>query len=431
MPRSSSLRIFLVYRREDSAAYARLLYSLLEERIPDERVFRDVDSIKPGQDFAKVIQETVRSSTVVVALIGRQWATLTDEAGRRRLDDPDDFIRIELQTAFEHGVSVIPVLVDGARPLRPDQLPSELRMLARLNAFELSTSRYQYDADRLLDLIQRVLAAASDTSQQAAYPAYVSQEPAPAARGADMEPEAYLLLLNGPQLKLIHTALLASYTSEALERDLLFELDRRLGDISDPDSLSNVVFRVLQAAQSQGWMLEFLRMLQKSEYPELRELAGQILIKHDRPQRREARRESLDLSRRVKVFLCHSSSDKPSIRELYVKLFSDGLQPWLDEKDILPGEQWEEAIRKAIRASDMVLVCLSMTSVSKRGFLQKEINSVLDVADEQPEGTIFLIPVRLEPCDVPPRLSKWQWVDLFEDDGYPRLMRSLQGASRQ
>jgi hypothetical protein len=106
-------------------------------------------------------------------------------------------------------------------------------------------------------------------------------------------------------------------------------------------------------------------------------------------------------------------------------LLTDGIRPWLDEEDILPGENWEEAIRKAIRASDMVLVCLSATSVSKIGYLQKEIKSVLDVADEQPEGNIFLIPVRLDPCDVPSRLSEWQWVDLFDEGGYQRLMRSL------
>jgi hypothetical protein len=104
------------------------------------------------------------------------------------------------------------------------------------------------------------------------------------------------------------------------------------------------------------------------------------------------------------------------------------MQPWFDEEDILPGQDWELAIRKAIRASDVVLVCLSRTSVSKIGYLQKEIKQILDVADEQPEGTIFLIPTRLEPCDVPERLRRWQWVDLYEDAGYPRLLRALRTA---
>ena len=132
----------------------------------------------------------------------------------------------------------------------------------------------------------------------------------------------------------------------------------------------------------------------------------------------------------VKVFLCHSSSDKRVVRELRSRLLSDDIQPWLDEEDILPGQDWDLAIRKAIRESDIVLVCLSKASISKVGYIQREIRHVLDVADEQPEGTIFLIPVRLEPCEVPDRLRRWQWVDLFEERGYQRLLRALQGHGR-
>ena len=109
-----------------------------------------MDSIEPGLDFAEVIREAVDSCAVLVALIGRQWATLADEEGRRRLDNPDDYVRFEVQTALERGVRVIPVLVDGARPLRQEQLPAELQKLARLNALELSYGRYEYDADRLV-----------------------------------------------------------------------------------------------------------------------------------------------------------------------------------------------------------------------------------------------------------------------------------------
>jgi TIR domain len=128
----------------------------------------------------------------------------------------------------------------------------------------------------------------------------------------------------------------------------------------------------------------------------------------------------------VRAFLCHSSSDKPTVRNLYRRLRADGISPWLDEEEILPGQFWETEIRKAIRSCDVVLVCLSKTSISKVGYVQKEIRYVLEVADEQPEGTIFLIPVRLEPCDVPDRFKPLQWVDLFDTTvGYERLMRSL------
>ena len=114
----------------------------------------------------------------------------------------------------------------------------------------------------------------------------------------------------------------------------------------------------------------------------------------------------------LKVFLCHASSDKPAVRELYRRLCADGFAPWLDEEDLLPGQDWQYEIPKAVRQSDVVIVCLSRSPATK-GYVQKEIKFALDAADEKPEGTIFLIPLKLEECDVPDRLSRWQWVNLF------------------
>ena len=158
MPGSSTQGIFLSYRREDAAPCARLLQHELRERFPDAQVFMDLDSIEAGLPFAEVIQDAVDSCAVLVALIGRRWVTLADEQGNRRLDNAGDPVRFEVQTALERGVRVIPVLVDGASPPHQQQLPSELHKLAGLNAHKLSYDRYQYDADQLLDLIQRVLA---------------------------------------------------------------------------------------------------------------------------------------------------------------------------------------------------------------------------------------------------------------------------------
>ena len=107
----------------------------------------------------------MKSCAVLVPLIGRQWATLTDEAGVRRLDNPDDYVRFEIKTALQRGVRVIPVLIDGARPLQQQELPPELHKLARLNAHKLSYERYPDDAARLLDLIQRVLAARGEPAE--------------------------------------------------------------------------------------------------------------------------------------------------------------------------------------------------------------------------------------------------------------------------
>jgi hypothetical protein len=153
MPGLSSRGIFLSYRRADAAPHAVMLRSRLKERIPDARVFMDLYSIEPGLEFAEVIREAVDSCAVLVALIGLKWATLADEEGYRRLDKPDDYVRFEIQEALERDVRVIPVLVDGVRPLQQQQLPAELQKLARLQAVELSYGRYDYDADQLLILI--------------------------------------------------------------------------------------------------------------------------------------------------------------------------------------------------------------------------------------------------------------------------------------
>lgn len=131
--------------------------------------------------------------------------------------------------------------------------------------------------------------------------------------------------------------------------------------------------------------------------------------------------------RQLRVFLCHSSGDKAAVRDLYHRLKAeDTIDPWLDEENLLPGETWEYEIQRAVRAADVVLVCLSPRSIMKSGYVQKEIVFALDVADQQPEGMIFIIPVRLEDCTVPDRLRRWHWVDLFDSQGYERLMRALQ-----
>jgi len=120
--------------------------------------------------------------------------------------------------------------------------------------------------------------------------------------------------------------------------------------------------------------------------------------------------------RKLRVFLCHASQDKPIVRELYQRLTAEGwIDPWLDEEKLLPGHEWDMEIEKAVETADAVIVFLSNNSVTKEGYVQKELRKVLDVADEKPEGTIFIIPVRFDNCLIPSRLKKWQYVDYFPD----------------
>jgi len=130
--------------------------------------------------------------------------------------------------------------------------------------------------------------------------------------------------------------------------------------------------------------------------------------------------------RPLRVFLCHASSDKPVVIKLYKRLVNDGVDAWIDKEKLIPGQDWKYEIPKAVKNSDVVIVCLSSLSINKEGFVQKEIKIALDIADEKPEGSIFIIPARLENCKVPERISQFHWVDLFSKNGYELLLRALE-----
>lgn len=132
------------------------------------------------------------------------------------------------------------------------------------------------------------------------------------------------------------------------------------------------------------------------------------------------------------VFISYAREDAAMAERLYTYLSEAGYKPWMDTKDILPGELWVNSIQVAIQNSDFFLACLSKNSVDKRGMLQKEIRSALDTWEGMLEGDIYLIPVRLDDCAVPERLSNFQWVDLFKEDGWALLLRALgQGVKRR
>jgi hypothetical protein len=147
--------IFISYRRADTAGYTGRLYDELSRHFGAERIFRDVDTLQPGVDFAKAIARVLDTCRVLLAVIGPSWLTIASD-GRRRLDDASDLVRIEIATALKRDVAVIPVLVQGASMPRSRDLPKALRGVARRNALELSDSRWQFDADRLIAAIEQI-----------------------------------------------------------------------------------------------------------------------------------------------------------------------------------------------------------------------------------------------------------------------------------
>lgn len=142
--------VFISYRRDETDGQARSLYQELVTRLGKGSVFMDVDSIAPGRDFRAVIQERLAACDVVLALIGRNWATSTDESGRRRLDDERDFVRLEIATALRRNIPVTPVLLHGAQVPPAAQLPADMADLAFRQGFELRHSTWQADVEELL-----------------------------------------------------------------------------------------------------------------------------------------------------------------------------------------------------------------------------------------------------------------------------------------
>ncbi len=135
-------------------------------------------------------------------------------------------------------------------------------------------------------------------------------------------------------------------------------------------------------------------------------------------------------NRKLRVFLCHAKEDKLIVHELYKQLNAEGwMDVWLDEVKLLPGQNWDMEIEKAVEAADAVIVCLSNNSVTKEGYVQAEMSFILDIARTKPEETIFVIPLRLDDCIVPRRLRLYQYVDYFPKShrktSYQRLLESL------
>jgi hypothetical protein len=143
-PRQMSGQIFISYRREDSSASAGRLYDRLLACLPKNQIFIDVD-LDPGIDFFQAIEASVGSCDVLIAVIGKRWLLSPDEGGKRRLDNLEDFVRLEIATALERNIRVIPVLVDAASMPRSNDLPDDLKLLARRNALELSHNRFNAD----------------------------------------------------------------------------------------------------------------------------------------------------------------------------------------------------------------------------------------------------------------------------------------------
>lgn len=159
--------IFISYRRSDSAAFSGRLADFFEVNFPDVRVFYDMVAIEPGEDFVEAINRRIASSEVVLAMIGEDWLEALDGRGQRRLDNPEDFVRLELSTALASGTRVIPVLIDRATMPAEESLPDPLKGLARCNAQFIRGEAFKRDAEFLGSFIVDLLTQSNKVMQVA------------------------------------------------------------------------------------------------------------------------------------------------------------------------------------------------------------------------------------------------------------------------
>lgn len=133
----------------------------------------------------------------------------------------------------------------------------------------------------------------------------------------------------------------------------------------------------------------------------------------------------MNFSRPLRIFLLYARRDEKAVRRLYNRLSKAGASVWMDRKNLLPGQDWQSEILQAIYSSDIVIVCLSEQFNKQRGYRHEELRIALERANILPDSLIYIIPIRLEKCDLPEPLQRWQCLDLFESHGYKKLISAL------
>jgi hypothetical protein len=160
-------KIFINYRRGDEPGFTGRLFDRLETAFPADQLFMDVDSIAPGLDFVRVLEEHVGRCDIFLAVIGPNWLAARDEAGNKRLDNPNDFVRIEIESALKLGKRIVPVLVNNAAMPQAHQLPESLEPLSRRNAVRLSHERFKADTQGLVSQLEKAVEDAKAALQRA------------------------------------------------------------------------------------------------------------------------------------------------------------------------------------------------------------------------------------------------------------------------
>lgn len=330
-------RILLSYRQEETAGYAGWLYDRLVNHLGEGRVVKDIiDAIRPGEDLVEVVTATVRSCDLVLVLIGDRWLTITDAADRRRLDDPGDVVRLEIEAALTLNVRVIPILLENAQIPRADRLPTGLTKLAKRQALMLSLSHFESDTRRLLRLLDHSVGAESGSTQ----PSF--------SKGAAMSAS------EGPS------------GPEATE-DREIPNDRGHQDSARPQQISAAA-----SGHASGRTLSI-------------------------PASSEPGRETS--SRKIKLFISYSHRDERHLKGLAIHLAAlrrqGAITDWHDRM-ILPGEEWRQVIGDNLDTADCVLFLVTPDFIASDYCYSTEMDRALQ---KHREGRLLAVPIIVRPAD--------------------------------
>jgi hypothetical protein len=249
-------KVFLSYRREETAGHSGRLYDVMSSRFGDSNVFMDVD-IPPGVDFVNRITEAVSDCHVLLVIMGPQWATISNGAALPRIFDPGDFVRLEVETGLKRSdVAVIPVLVGGAKMPGPEAMPAPLRPLTRRNAIELSDTRWRFDVDRLLGALDTLLAHTSAVHQVPPAPPPRVAPARPPLPQAPAEPRGY----NGPMLALTTTlvAAVAAVAGRGIANAIRWDTTTSRAAVIRPVVLQGITWAIVGAVVA-VWLTAWLR----------------------------------------------------------------------------------------------------------------------------------------------------------------------------
>ena len=202
----------------------------------------------------------------------------------------------------------------------------------------------------------------------------------------------------------------------------LFSATRSAVDSAKPNACN--LDRLLGSLQEHGIPAE-LKIPSDKDLEEIVKLAWKGASSQRLGMKRSPVLPPEEVRKDTKVFISYAREDIAYAVRLFVRLEEAGFRPWIDEHSLLPGESWGEAIDGAIRSADFFIACLSRDSVAKRGYVQREFRKALDLWTEKLDSDIYLIPVRLDDCEVPVALSRFQWVDFHHGAGWPDIMRAI------